>query len=85
MNTSNELSIKICWYGARERITTHITNLSELAQQLGVTKIDIRDYLLTRIDTSFVRVEGNTLKISGFVTEPILKMIFNEYKDFTKV
>uniref|UniRef100_A0A6C0ASH8 Uncharacterized protein n=1 Tax=viral metagenome TaxID=1070528 RepID=A0A6C0ASH8_9ZZZZ len=80
MNTSDELSIKICWYGARETMITHITNLSELSEQLGLTKIEIKNYLLNRIITSSIYIEGNTLKIAGFITEPILKILFNEYK-----
>ena len=45
MNTSSELSIQICWSGAREKMVTHITNLSELAQQLETTKIEIKNHL----------------------------------------
>lgn len=82
MNTSNELSIQICWSGARERMVTHITNLSELAEQLETTKIKIKDYIYKRVDTPSVNIEGNTLKIAGFIKEPICKMLFNEYKDF---
>jgi hypothetical protein len=82
MSTSDELHITIKWFGARERIVTHTQKLSELAQQLGMTKIEIRDYLLTRLDTSSIYIEGNTLKIAGFVTEPMLKMLFNEYNEY---
>ena len=82
MNTSNELSIQICWYGSRETMVTHIKNLSDLSEQLGLIKIEIRDYLLTRLNTSSIYIEGNTLKIYGFVTEPTLKMLFDEYNDF---
>jgi len=85
MSTSDELSIKIYWYGARETMVTHITNLPELSQQLGLTKIEIRDYLLTRVASSFVHIEGDTLKIAGFVTEPMFKILFNEYKNFKTV
>jgi hypothetical protein len=85
MRSSDELHITINWCGARETMVTHIKNLLELAQQLGLTKIEIRDYLLTRLDTSSIYIEGNTLKIAGFVTEPMLKMLFNEYNDFKRV
>jgi hypothetical protein len=85
MNTSDELHIIINWCGARETIVTHIKNLSELAEELGMTKIEIRDYLLKRLDSSFVHIEGNTLKIGGFITEPTFKILFNEYKDFKTV
>ena len=82
MNTSSELSIAICWSGARERIVTHITNLSELAEQLETTKIEIKDYIYKRVDTPSVNIEGNTLKIAGFLRAPICKTLFDEYKYF---
>ena len=85
MNTSNELSMKIYWYGARENLVTHIRNLSELSEQLNLTKIEIRDYMFNRLDTSFVHIEGNTLKIAGFVTETTFNMLFNEYKQLKTV
>jgi hypothetical protein len=83
MNTSSELSIAIYWSGARERMVTHITNLSELAEQLETTKIEIKNYITNRVNTPSVYIEGNTLKIAGFLKEPICKMLLNEYKDFT--
>ena len=82
MNTSDELSINLNWSGAGERMFTHIKNLSELAKELGMTKIEIRDYLLKRIISPLIYIEGNTLKIVGFITEPTFKILFNEYKDF---
>ena len=83
MSISNELSINLNWSGAGERMFTHIKNLSQLAEELGITKIEIRDYLLKRIISPLIYIEGNTLKIAGFVKEPILKMLFDEYNDFT--
>jgi hypothetical protein len=84
MNTSTELSIKLNWSGARERMVTHIKNLSELAKQLGLTKFEIRNYLLTRILSPLIYIEGDTLKITGFVTEPMLKILFDEYYNHFK-
>jgi len=82
MNSPSELSIEICWCGAREKMVTHITNLSELAWQLGTTKLEIKNYILNRVNTSSVDIEGNTLKIAGFLKAPICKILFDEYKDF---
>jgi hypothetical protein len=82
MNTSHELHLTINWCGARETMVTHLKNISELSQQLGLTKIEIRDYLLNRLDTPSIHIEGNTIKIAGFVTEPIFKMIFDQYNKY---
>ena len=48
------------------------------------TREKIRDYLLNRLDTPSIHIEGNTIKIAGFVTEPIFKMIFDQYNQYIK-
>jgi hypothetical protein len=78
MDTSNELSIKICWYGTGQNIITHIKNLPQLVEKFNMTKVEIKNYVSESLNTR-ANVEGNTLKIAGLITMDVCKILFDEY------
>jgi len=75
MNSNFE--VNFCYYGMRETIVTHITNITELASQLSTTPDKLRIYFAERLNTS-VRVEGKTLKVKGLLMKPIIHQIIDE-------
>lgn len=73
------LNLDYCYYGEREDIVTHIKNLNGLCDYLILNPVDIKNYISTRLDT-VVFIEGNTLKVKGLLTRPIIDQLMNEMK-----
>jgi len=75
MNSNFE--VNFCYYGMRETLVTHITNLTELASYLSTTPDKLRRYFAERLNTS-AKIEGKTLKVKGLLIKPIINEIIDE-------
>ena len=79
--TSNEMfEVKMCYYGVRENLVTHILCVHELSTHLEMTPDKVRDYIATRLNTC-ARLEGKTLKVKGLLTTPIMQLLVQEIHD----
>lgn len=71
--------VKCLYYGARERLVTHIIEIKSLAERLETTPYDIKAYFTKRLDT-IIDIEGNTMKVKGFLKLPLLNMLLEEIR-----
>ena len=79
MNSNNNFEVNICYYGAREKLVTHIKNVQELSTHLEMKPNNVRDYIATRLNT-MAYIEDTTLKISGLLTAPIINSLMEEIR-----
>jgi hypothetical protein len=70
--------IKPCYYGARERLFTHINEMKSLAEQLKTTPYNIKTYFSQRLDTD-IKLEGNTLKVKGLLRTSLINTLLEEF------
>lgn len=70
--------IKTCYYGARERLYTHINEMRRLAERLETTPYNIKTYFSKRLDT-IIELEGNTLKVKGLLKTPLINTLLEEF------
>jgi hypothetical protein len=70
--------IKPCYYGARERLFTHINEMKSLAEQLKTTPHNIKTYFSQRLDTD-IQLEGNTLKVKGLLRTSLINTLLEEF------
>lgn len=70
--------IKTCYYGARERLYTHINEMRHLAERLETTPYNIKTYFSKRLDT-IIELEGNTLKVKGLLKTPLINTLLEEF------
>jgi hypothetical protein len=70
----SNFEVKYCYYGMRETLVTHITNVLELAKHLSTTPDKLRGYFEDRLNTS-ARIEGKTLKVKGLLIKPTIDQI----------
>jgi translation initiation factor 2 beta subunit (eIF-2beta)/eIF-5 len=70
--------IKPCYYGARERLFTHINEMKSLAEQLKTTPYNIKTYFSQRLDTD-IQLEGNTLKVKGLIRTSLINTLLEEF------
>lgn len=75
--------VQCLYYGSREKIVTHITEIKNLAERLETTPHDIKNYFSKRLDT-LIDLEGNTLKVKGFLKLPVLNILLEEIRDTNK-
>ena len=71
--------IKMCYYGARERLFTHINEMKSLAERLETTPYQIKAYFSKRLDTDIIVLEGNTLKVKGLLKTPLINTLLEEF------
>lgn len=71
--------VKCLYYGAREKLVTHIIEIKSLAERLETTPHDIKDYFTKRLDT-IIDLEGNTLKVKGLLKLPVLNILLDEFR-----
>ena len=71
--------IKTCYYGARERLFTHINEMKSLAERLETTPYQIKTYFSKRLDTDIIVLEGNTLKVKGLLKTPLINTLLEEF------
>ena len=71
--------IELCYYGARERLFTHINEMKSLAERLKTTPYNIKTYFSKRLDTDVIELEGNTLKVKGLLKTPVINMLLEEF------
>ena len=71
--------IKMCYYGARERLFTHINEMKRLAERLETTPYQIKTYFSKRLDTDIIVLEGNTLKVKGLLKTPLINTLLEEF------
>ena len=71
--------IKMCYYGARERLFTHINDMKSLAERLETTPYQIKTYFSKRLDTDIIVLEGNTLKVKGLLKTPLINTLLEEF------
>jgi hypothetical protein len=77
MVINNNFIVNYCYYGIREKIVTHITNVLELARYLEKTPQEIEKYFAFRLNTH-TELEYKTLKIKGLLSKPIIDRIIDE-------
>jgi hypothetical protein len=73
------LEIKLCYYGAREKLFTHINEMRSLAERLETTPYNIKTYFSKRLDT-VIELEGNTMKVKGLLKIPFINMILKDFR-----
>jgi|LauGreDrversion4_2_1035121.scaffolds.fasta_scaffold147096_1 hypothetical protein len=71
--------LELCYYGAREKLFTHINEMKSLAERLGTTPSNIKTYFLKRLDTTVIELEGNTLKVKGLLKTPVINTLLEEF------
>ena len=74
---SNDIFVDICYYKVRNTFITHIRNINDLSIHLKTTPKKLRDYIITRLNTS-ANIEGNTIKVYGLLTTSVVDMIVDE-------
>lgn len=71
--------IKTCYYGARERLFTHINDMKSLAERLETTPYQIKIYFSKRLDSDIIVFEGNTLKVKGLLKTHLINTLLEEF------
>jgi len=79
MFAKRSLNLDYCYYGEKENIVTHFKKLNDLCDYLKQNPRDIKNYVSARLDTD-VFIEGDTLKVKGLLTRPIIDTLLNEMK-----
>ena len=80
MTSAAKFEVKMCYFGARETLVTHITNVLELSAHLETTPDKVREYISKRCAT-WAAVEWKTLKIKGLVTTHIIDLLVEEMRE----
>jgi hypothetical protein len=79
MNSAAKFEVKVCYYGARESLVTHITNVLELSSHLQTTPYKVKDYIATRCAT-WTALEGDTLKVKGLLKTALIDLLMEEIR-----
>lgn len=79
MSSAVNFEVKICYYGAREKLVTHILNVHALSRHLETTSYKVRDYFADRLKT-FTSLEGETLKVKGLLKMGVIDMLVEEIR-----
>ena len=79
MTSDAKFVVKMCYFGARETLVTHIQNVHELSTHLATTPYELRDYIATRFKT-WAAVEGETLKVKGLLKSAIMDQLIEEIR-----
>jgi hypothetical protein len=79
MTSDTKFEVKMCYYGARETLVTHITNVLDLSIHLQTTPHNVRDYIASRFST-WTALEGDTLKVKGLLKTAVIDALVEEIR-----